>query len=81
MKVASLAFVLVLILAFTAISSSFSDRDLRQGPVMLTGLEDTSFPEDFRGPRASRLALDDYTPGSILNIAGTTWYDNQHNGT
>jgi hypothetical protein len=81
MKPAIIAVLLLLFLVITASSATCPDREKRQGPVQLTGLEDTPISANNQVPRSSRFTLDEGTPGSTYYIVGTTWYDNQQNGT
>ena len=81
MKSAPLALLLSLILVFSAFSANYPEHARIKGPVLLTGLEDTAFPQNYQAPRSANFTLDDGTPGSVYYTVGTTYYDNQHNGT
>lgn len=81
MKSAPLSLFLILILTISAFSANAPDRAHIVGPVMLTGLEDTAIPEGFIAPRSTNITLDEGTPGSVYYTVGTTFYDNQQNGT
>jgi hypothetical protein len=56
-------------------------KDLCNRPVFLTGLEDVQARSCADNSKILPSHLDDYTPGSVIDTVGTTWYDNQHNGT
>ncbi|MBU1636851.1 T9SS type A sorting domain-containing protein [bacterium] len=81
MKSAPLAFLLVLTLTISAFSVNYPEHARIKGPVLLTGVEDTSFTENYQAPRSMNFTLDEGTPGSVYYTVGTTYYDNQHNGT
>ena len=81
MKSVSLAILLILLTSIAAFSANYPDHAYRKGPVRLTGLEDTAFPENYQPPRPMNFTLDEGTPGSVFYTVGTTYYDNQHNGT
>ncbi|MDD5087811.1 MAG: T9SS type A sorting domain-containing protein [bacterium] len=73
-----------IILALVAWGTAFAntDRVARhqvQGPVLLKGLEDTPYDGMEFPARPVRMNLDD--PIAPIYVVGTTWYDNQHNGT
>ncbi len=52
-----------------------------QGPVFLTGLEDVPSSGEVPPEHPVPTPLDDWTPGSIVDTAGWTYYDIQTNST
>lgn len=75
---------LLILLALVAWGAAFAatDKVARhqvQGPILLTGLEDAPPVGVIPAGHPARLNLDD--PIAPIYVVGTTWYDNQHNGT
>ena len=75
---------LLILLALVAWGAAFAatDKVARhqvQGPILLNGLEDAPPVGAIPAGHPSRLNLDD--PIAPIYVVGTTWYDNQHNGT
>jgi hypothetical protein len=59
-----------------------SAKDMKMGPVILTGLEDTQNAASQPIPRGPRRALDECaTANGACDTAGFTWYDLGSNGT